>query len=125
MKTYNKFIKIEENSKDHSFNIGDRVICKKGRQDQFDVNGWNGTIIGMNLTGGVGELNRIMKRGTMYQVDFKNCRIAKISRYWIFEELLIPYDEDEDEYRKYKEKMELIRLKHMEYDPYGEENWDD
>lgn len=123
-------------SKKRELIIGAKVICLNGIQDSVEVGGLIGEIKGIDKNG-VGELNNsgTNKTGLMYNIDFTKFKKKNrkfYSTYWVFAELVMPYDEKE--YKEYlkeyikkeeelKKKKEEIRDRMKDVDPYGEEDW--
>lgn len=115
----NNFSNFVNKNKGIEFKIGDDVICKKGHQDGYDVEGWEGKIVSKDDSG-AGRLNGVIKYGNMCYIKFDYKYY--IGHFWIFSELLKHIDPEKAELiRKKKEK---IRLKHIDIDPYGEEDWE-
>lgn len=126
-----KMIKIFDNYIKESvlfeLSIGSRVGCLDGIQDNKQVGGLTGKIIGISHNGG-GYLDGAHKRDLMYHISFDKNDI-NLRDYYVFHDLVVPL---EGEYLKklshareeYRKKKEESRLKHIEIDPYGEEEWE-
>jgi len=128
---YNKMItkyKLFE-SKNEVFEIGTKVICSDGNQDDFEVGGLIG-IIQQNHSNGNGRVNGIRKTNELsYCLYFKedDNKGRFLNEYWWAHHSLVHlYGTDIQEIEKQRlEKMEQLRLKYKDIDPLGEENWED
>lgn len=114
--------KIYESKDD--FNVGDVVVCN-GRMDDILFKGEIGIITRINddvsacvkfdnrfnvqLHTGYGDHTR-----SSYNISFDHLKKADGDE----------FEKWEEEQKRIKQKKEEYRLKHMDIDPYGEENWE-
>ena len=99
--------------------IGTEVVCIDGIQDVYNVKGWRGVIID-HVDHGRGHLDGAFVLDFMYGIELYN---APVSRYLIFKKLV--KELEPHEYERLLKKKKELRLKYMNIDPYGEENWVD
>lgn len=128
IKTFEAYNIKENVNSNERLPIGLKVICDRGVQDAFQVEGWIGNIIGYSGRGN-GYLNGEHKNGFMYHIRFEpeertDGDKGRCYNYYVFKELVRPFDEfDEIEFQKHVEKREKLKLLHLDVDPYGEEDW--
>lgn len=102
----NYFTYINESDDPMKVEVGDRIICKKGMQDGYEMGGRIGTV----KSPGQHPNNYIVFDDNVYPRNW-----------WVRNSLLEPLDIKSLEDRK--KKKEELRLKYKDIDPYGEENW--
>lgn len=113
---YNSIHHLNEGIKE-DFKIGDSVICH-GQMDAIYFKGEIGIIISLR------HFNASVKFPERFDNHLWNCNGIDItnSSYYIDYHLLELADPEKIEYRK--KIREEMRLKYMDIDPYGEENWE-
>jgi len=97
---------------DYDFKNGDKVICT-GNQSGLDLNGQIGTIIDKHSNNTSSTVNGVVIKGIHYDVKFHSIGYT----YIVSKNILKPISE-------LRKKREEMRLKYMDIDPYGEEDWD-